>query len=284
MVISDNADEVSMSVLVFIRELSFRVKKVLDNKLEDILSAVFSLLTNTKNESLRKESIYTLRTVAKYSSDVRMLYFILMMPLQMFTKYKIPNSYCINFIMQKEHLNICVLEEELLEMLVKVSSELFADAHQVVNDLGEEIVVNIFKRFMDRKKADVYLKMVKVHVSKKRAEQILKFLKLNFENIEDIVMLGGKIQSLEVGDAFDDRANIFRASGQMFISQKSVGREESGGLKEEASGDKKRGFQKEGKGKEGGMVDRQQGEKMKDKRNHRLQDDLMSAIHQLINT
>ena len=159
-----------MAILIFLRELSFRVNKVLDSKLEPILGFLYTLHSKSNNAALRKETVYTLRTISKYSSDIKMLYYILMMPDQMFTKFKEPNAYCLNFILQKQNLNITVLEDELVEKLVKVAGELFSDANKVVNDLGEEIIVNLFKRYMDRRKADNFLKMVKILLNKKRAE------------------------------------------------------------------------------------------------------------------
>ena len=263
-----------MAVMVFIRELSFKLNKVLDSKLERLLSALYNLHGESKSEFLKKEAVYTLRTLSKYSSDVKLLYYILMMPEQMFTKYKLPNAYCLNFILQKEHLNVTVFEEELLEVLVKTASELFADAHQTLNDLGEEIVVNLFKRFMDRKKADVFLKMVRVNVSKKRSDQILKFLKLNFENLEEIVQLGQKIQALDIPDAFDDRGKVFRTSGQRFLAPHSAPQ-----LNADQSG-------KNPRTRDEKSFSQQKRETLQShgKRNHKLQEDLMQAIHQLINT
>lgn len=186
-----------MSILVFIRELSFRLTKVLDSQLETIMTAIYALMTNTKNKALRKEAIYTLRTLSKYSSDIKMLYFITLMPKQMFTKFKLANTYCISFILQKDNLNILVFEESLLVSLVKIAAELFADAHQTINDLGEGILVDLFKRFVDRKKAEVCLQMLRDNVSKKRAEQILKFLRLHFEDIEEIIKVSRGMQAVE---------------------------------------------------------------------------------------
>lgn len=211
-------DETAMTSLVFIRELSYHFKKVLDGKLETLLGALYSLHSKTANKSLRQEALYTLRTLSKYSSDLKFMYYILMMPEQMFSKYRLANSYCLSFILSKENLNILVLEEELLEKLTRLAADLFSDAHQKIQDLGEEIEVSIFQRFIDRKKADIYLKMIKIQLKPKKAEQILRFLKLNFENIEEIVSLAQKMRDLDVED--------FRARGKTKIREKEALREQ----------------------------------------------------------
>lgn len=274
------SDETAMAILVFIRELSFRLTKVLDQQLEVILSAIYALMTNTKNASLKKEAVYTLRTLSKYSSDIKMLYFITLMPEQMFTKFKLANTYCISFILQKENLNILVFEESLLISLIKIAAELFADAHQTINDLGEGIVVDLFKRFMERKKADVFLKMLRAHVSPKRADQILKFLRLNFDNIEEIVEISRKLQTFE-----SDNMNRPVSSNNLF-SRNGVTSLDSGG------GMIQRFQQQDDIGdnipknlpKTSMKMNTSREERPIAGRNHDLQDRLINEIHQLLSS
>lgn len=276
-----------MTILVFIRELSFKLTKVLDNQLEVILSAIYALMTNTKNKALRKECIYTLRTLAKYSSDVKLLFFIVLMPPQMFTKFKLANTYCLSFILQKENLNILVFEETLLISLIKIASELFADAHKTINDLGEGIVVDLFKRFMDRKKADVFLKLVRSNVSQKRADQILKFLRLNFDNIEEIVEMSRKMQTVEANIP-KPATESFRLTGQgvgvfgrnamsSLGNDRSVigaGLEESERVHSKSREPSRRATSTRVAPPGPGLP----------KRNHQLQDELMDQIQQLLSS
>jgi len=266
-------DEVSMSILVFIRELSFRLNKVLDSKLEPLLGALYNLHWKTNNEALRKETVYTLRTLAKYSSDIKFLYYITLMPEQMFTKFKLCNAYCMNFILQKENLNILVLEEDLLIALIKLSSELFADAHKVINDLGEEIVVNLFKRFMERKKADSYLKLIKIHINKKRAEQLLRFLKLNFENIEEIVKVSEQMQAYDLDEVLAEKNLLVPSAskGSVFGRNAMALLEDASDIASVKSTKKK-------------VAKKPPAESMKalGKRDHNMQEMLMQEINQLI--
>jgi hypothetical protein len=276
-----------MTILVFIRELSFKLTKVLDNQLEVILSAIYALMTNTKNKALRKECVYTLRTLAKYSSDVKLMYFIVLMPPQMFTKFKLANTYCLSFILQKENLNILVFEETLLTSLIKIASELFADAHKTINDLGEGIVVDLFKRFMDRKKADVFLKLVRTNVSQKRADQILKFLRLNFDNIEEIVEISRKMQAVEK-DIPKPASDSFRMTGQgvgvfgrnalsSLGGDRSVlgaGMEEGEAVHSKSRDPTRRALSNRPAPPSLGLP----------KRNHQLQDELMDQIQQLLSS
>lgn len=286
MVNLSHLDEVSMTILVFIRELSFKLTKVLDNQLEVILSAIYALMTNTKNKALRKECVYTLRTLAKYSSDIKLLYFIVLMPPQMFTKFKLANTYCLSFILQKENLNILVFEESLLISLIKIASDLFADAHKTINDLGEGIVVDMFKRFIDRKKADYFLHMLRTNVSQKRAEQILRFLRLNFENIEELVQVSKKMQAVEL-EVAKSNADQFRTTGHSVFGRNGLnflGNDKSAF----ATADDAESSRVKSKDITSRRVASQRPapppEHIIPKRNHNLQDQLMDQIHQLLST
>lgn len=172
-----------MTILVFLRDLSYRVMKVLDANLEPILGGLFSLIANTQNGALEKEAIYTLRTLSKYSSDVKMLYYLGLMPDQMFIKYKLGCAYCINNVMSKEGLNLISLGEGVLETLVERICDMFADADQRIQDLGEEALSNVWRRMAQRGRGGELLEIIKRKSSKKRGEQIARFLKLNFPEV-----------------------------------------------------------------------------------------------------
>src|SRR3990167_1183133 len=172
-----------MTILVFIRDLSYRVMKVLDSNLEPILGGLFSLIANTANKALEKEAIYTLKTLAKYSSDVKMLYYLGLMPDQMYTKYKFGCAHCINNIMAKDGLNLISLGEGVLETLVERICDMFGDADQRIQDLGEESLSNVWRRMAQRGRGGELLEIVKRKSSKKRGEQIARFLKLNFPEV-----------------------------------------------------------------------------------------------------
>lgn len=172
-----------MTILVFLRDLSYRVMKVLDANLEPILGGLFSLIANTQNAALEKEAIYTLRTLSKYSSDVKMLYYLGLMPDQMFIKYKLGCAYCVNNIMAKDGLNLISLGEGVLETLVERICDMFGDADQKIQELGEEALSNIWKRMAQRGRGGELLEIIKRKSSKKRGEQIAKFLKLNFPEV-----------------------------------------------------------------------------------------------------
>lgn len=186
-----------MAILVFIRELSYRLTKVLDSHLETIMAAVYALMTNTKNKALHKESVYTLRTLAKYSSDVKMLYFVSSMPQQMFDKFKLSNAYIMSFILSKANMNILTFDDSMIRSIVKLSSSMFADSHTTISDLGEGMIVDLFKRFVDRRKADACLTIIRDTVSKRLADQLIKHLKLHFDDIDDMIKVSKHMQAID---------------------------------------------------------------------------------------
>lgn len=265
-------EEIQKLCLVMLREISFNLKKVLDNKLQKLLSTLFTLYVKTENEDIKRQTEYTLRTLSKYSSDIKMLHYIILMPKTMFTRYKGIVTICIKFLTKNTHLNILIFEEKSLAKLIQICARLYDDKSEKISQLGEEIVCNTFLRFKDKFKASYFLTILEEFVDEELAHKVIKLLKLNFDDIEGLIKNNFEVEKVEKAKEFEKlqeeremEENVFRRSGSSILLGRGAV-----GMKERK---RKQDFLQMGN---------QQSRNYGGKRNFELQDKLMNEIENLL--
>lgn len=68
--------------------LSYTYKKVLAPEMPTILSTLFTLYKKTESRQIRKTTYTTIKVLSKYSGDLKILAYLLMMPREMRERYK----------------------------------------------------------------------------------------------------------------------------------------------------------------------------------------------------
>lgn len=81
--------EIQIAILQYLSNLAYTYKKVLAPELPTILSTLFTLYKKTDNRQIRKTTYTTIKVLSKYSGDLKILAYLLMMPKEMRERYKI---------------------------------------------------------------------------------------------------------------------------------------------------------------------------------------------------
>ena len=80
---------IQLAVLQYLSNLAYTYKKVVAPHLPTILSTLFTLYKKTESKQIRKTTYTTIKVLSKYSGDLKILAYLLMMPREMRERYKL---------------------------------------------------------------------------------------------------------------------------------------------------------------------------------------------------
>ena len=175
--------KIQAAVLALISYLSFTYKRVMTAHLSALLSTLFTLFNKTSEADIRQRTLRTLKTLSKYSGDVKFMAYILLMPAEMRTRYK---RICCKMLdcmvartpisapgdqagqkqavrfpdgvpeRDKSNLNIFVLEDQMIGRLIKYAAEWFGDVADDIRQSAESLICGIWERFRDHKRSTIF--------------------------------------------------------------------------------------------------------------------------------
>jgi hypothetical protein len=94
------------------REISFLVKRVLDIYIELLFGNLYSGYLESRDESLRDEFTFTIKTLCKYSSDLKVLSYLGLFPSVIFQKFKKPIAISIAQVLEANEIDVHKFDEE----------------------------------------------------------------------------------------------------------------------------------------------------------------------------
>ena len=178
--------EILKTCLIFLSELSFYLQKVLDNKLETLLASLFHLYERITNDDIKYRVIKVLKTLSKYSTDIKQLHYIILMPLEMFIRHKTAAVNCMCLILQKD-VNIFMFEDEELIKLMQLVCAIFEGAELKISEMGEEILCLFFDKFKKTGRLQKFFYWLQIHLKETTTERVRRILNTNFKELNQMI-------------------------------------------------------------------------------------------------
>lgn len=130
--------------------------------------------------------IRVLKTLAKFSTDIKLLHYIILMPMEMFIRHRKASTSCMYQIMKKD-INIFMFEDDELIKLLQLICNIFDCPEVALAAIGEDVLCFYFEKFRKAGKIQTLFYWNQIHLKIESAEKVRRFLGMNYPDLDRMI-------------------------------------------------------------------------------------------------